>query len=442
MESSERRSGGLARKLGTFEAVTIGIGGMIGGAIFEAIGVAAGIAGPSLVLTFCLGAVMAALTGYSYGKLGARFPEAGGSFSYISRAFKGRGFRVMMGYLIWFAYIAAAALYSLGFTSYARVFLPWLPQPVVMLALVLGFTWVNLRGVKETGMAQNLMVSLKVSILLLLVSVGWGAVDFDNYVPLFPFGPANTLLAIGIIFIGYEGFDIIGTSGEELNDPAKQIPRSIFISIAIVSFLYISVSAVSIGVLGYRGLQEASAPLTAVAERSFGRMGAVVLGLGGVFSTASAFNAAMYGASRVAYSLGRNNVLPKKACELSRSAAPAVAIVSTGGLIALLAIASLASYEAVKFAASLSSASFMFVFLLVNLANYRLRHITRPNRWLMWTTIALYVFSMAILYVADPMSWLLVGAWVLAAFVLDFGLRSRLIGLFYYKEEELSQDLS
>jgi amino acid transporter len=438
MVAHERGEERLPRRLGTLEAVTIGIGGMIGGAIFEAIGVAAGMAGPSVVITFCFGALMASLTGYSYGKLGAKFPEAGGSFSYISRAFKGKSLRVLMGYLIWFAYISAAALYTLGFASYMRVFVPLVPDWFFAFGLVAAFTLVNLRGVKETGMAQNFMVSLKVLILLALVVVSLGSLHVDNFVPLFPFGVPSSLLALGIIFIGYEGFDIIGTSGEELKEPSKQIPRAIFLSIVVVSFLYISVSAVSIGVLGYDELRTSSAPLTRVALRAAGPLGALALGVGGVLSTASAFNAALYGASRISFSLSRSNVLPKQIGRLNRMASPYTAVAVTAVLAALLTTVSLLSEAAVKFAASLSSAAFIFVFLMVNLANYRLRHITKPHPAIMWLTICLYLLTMGLLYVADPTSWLFVGAWIAFALALDLLLRSKLIKWFYFGRGDYS----
>ncbi len=426
----------LARRLGLFEAVTIGIGGMIGGAIFEAIGVVAGIVGPSMVFSFAFAAVVAALTGYSYTKLGPMFPESGGSFTYIYRAFRGRFLSVFVGYMLWFSYAAASSLYALGFALYSHMFLGGIPDVLVAISLVIAFMGVNMMGVREMGVVQNLLVSTKVSVLVFLIGAALGRISSSNFEPMFPHGMFAVLLGSSVIFIGYEGFDIIGTSAEELKDPKKTIPRAIYISIAIVSTLYILVSLVSVGVVRYDFLAKHGAPLALVAEKSIGITGATILGLGGLISTASALNAALYGASRVAYNLSIHNILPKHFSRLSARSVPYVPIAITSLIIALLSSLSFSTPNGAKFASALSSASFMLIFFLVTLSNYRLRTVTRANTRLLQVTVALFILAMLLLLIEDPLSWTIVVGWVVLSLVADVLFRKYAARSFYYTPED------
>ncbi len=425
----------LARKLGLLEAVTIGIGGMIGGAIFETIGIVAGMVGPSIFLSFIFAAVLAAFTGYSYSKLGPTFPESGGSFTYIHKALRGRALSIFVGYMLWFSYAAASALYCVGFAFYLSFFLRDMPTFFTPFLLILGFVSLNMRGVKEAGMVQNVLVIIKVSTLAFLIAVGLKALNIDNFVPLFPNGYLAPLLGSAILFIGYEGFDIIGTSAEELKDPRKMIPRAIFLSIAIVATLYISVSIVSVGVLNYEILGHTRAPLIAVAEKAFGHVGMWVLAFGGVLSTASAFNAALYGASRIAFNLSHYNIMPRLMMKLNRNRAPFMAVILTGLLATLITVLGLTSEETVKFLSSLSSASFLLIFFLVTLSNYKLRHITKASTKVLKVAVVLFIFAMALLALADPTSWGVVITWIAVSLIIDRLLKWKMGDLYYYKKE-------
>lgn len=425
----------LARKLGLLEAVTIGIGGMIGGAIFETIGVVAGIVGPSIFLSFIFAAVIAGFTGYSYSKLGPTFPESGGSFTYIHKAFRGRALSVFIGYMLWFSYAAASALYSVGFAFYLSFFMGSSLTILTPFILIASFIFLNFRGVKEAGMVQNVLVLIKVSALAFLISVGLRAIEPVNFVELFPNGYLAPLLGSALIFIGYEGFDIIGTSAEELKNPRKMIPKAIFISISIVAFLYVSVSIVSVGVVNYEILGRTRAPLIAVAEKAFGHVGMWILAIGGVLSTASAFNAALYGASRIAFNLSHYNIMPKLMMKLNRAKAPYVAVLMTGLLATIITVMGLTSEETVKFLSSLSSASFLLIFFLVTLSNYKLRFMTKANVKILRVAIALFIFAILLLAFADPISWIVVILWITTSLLIDRFLKWKLSSLFYYKKK-------
>ena len=425
----------LARKLGLLEAVSIGIGGMIGGAIFEVIGLVAGMVGPSIFLSFSFAATIAALIGYSYSKLGPTFPESGGSFTYIHKALRGRALSVFVGYMLWFSYSAACALYSVGFAFYLSFFIKDVPPIFTPFLLILVFVLLNLRGVKEAGIIQSILVTIKVLSLVFLIVVGLRALNLDNFYPMFPNGFWAPLLGSAILFIGYQGFDIIGTSAEELKDPKRTIPKAIYLSIIIVAFLYIFVSIVSVGVVNYQELGAARAPLILVAERSFGITGMWILATGGVISTGSAFNAALYGASRIAYNLSYYNIMPKSMMKLNKSKAPYISVLSAGALTTVITVAGLTSEETVKFLSSLSSASFLLIFFLVTISNYKLRYLTKSNVKILKVAIVLCLFAMALLAFADPTSWVVVLSWIALSITVDKFLKWKMSKLYYHRKD-------
>jgi len=429
----------LKRQLGLFELVTMAIGGMIGGSIFVSIGVAVGMTGPSVPISFAVTAFLALLIGYSYSKLGPRYPEAGGSFSYISMAFHNRRVRIIVGYSVWFAYIAACALYVVGFAHYAAVLLP-LPQPLLIAMIVIPFTLLNVWGVKESARTQSVMVISKLAILMFFVVAGFFFIDTSNFDPLFPNGEFMVFMAVSVIFLGYQGFDIIGTAAEELRDPQRNIRRAIYISIAVVSIVYILVSLVTVGVMNWEELANADgeAPLVTIAEKTLGETGILVLSIGGVLSTASAFNAASFGASRIAYTLGRYQLMPKQFARLLHSRrTPHMALIYASTICAAIAIFGLFSPSGLATVASLSSSAFMVIFLMVTISSYRLRRETGSNPKILLFTIIMFVFVIVASIMADVTSWCLLLGWVVLIFVLDVLMRYFRVGWFIFRKRDL-----
>jgi len=428
----------LERRLRLFDAVTIGIGGMIGGAIFVAISVATEVTGPSVPISFAFCSLLAILTGYSYAKLAPKFPEAGGGFSYIRRAFKRRKISLSVGYTVWFAYVAACALYIVGFAGYAHSFIN-LPEYILAFLIIVPFTGLNIIGMRESAMTQNIIVTAKILILAVLVIFGFFYIDASNFVNPFPKGVGAIFIASAAIFIGYQGFDIIGNTAEEIRNPERNIKRAIYISIAIVSILYISVSIVAVGAVHYTVIvEEPEAPLSKVAEGFMGDWGAKLLGVGGLLSTASAYNAALYGASRISFTLGRYHLMPKQVVWLSGKSIPVQAILLASISSALLGIYGIISSSGLERVASLSSATFLIVFLLVAIANYRLRKITLANKNIIYLTVALYIVMMVSSMILDFWTWIMLIVFVSLIYVVDILLRKFFIPWFYFEKDDFS----
>ena len=385
----------LSRDLSLFTITMIGVGGMIGAGIFVLTGIAAGVAGPALVLVFLLNGIVTTLTAVSYAELGSAFPEAGGGYLWVKEGLGGaQGF--LAGWMSWFAHVAAGSLYALAFGRFASELwtmanLPTLGYSISQLTLgfmtliIAGFTILNYLGASETGTVGNIVTLTKVGILGLFVLFGILAMlRTDAWVTRFttgflPNGPLSIVVAMGLTFIAFEGYEIIAQSGEEAIDPKRNIPRAIFGAIAIAVTIYLLVSITAIGATvapeGMRAYEylgeKKEVAVIEVAQQVFPwAIGGLVLLFSGLVSTMSALNATTYSSSRVSFAMGRDHNLPSLFARVHpRRHTPHWAVVFSGGL--MIVIAWSLPIEDVAAAADIM---FLLLFLQVNVAVMTLRH--------------------------------------------------------------------
>jgi amino acid transporter len=384
----------LSRDMGPFTITMIGVGGMIGAGIFVLTGIAAGVAGPALVLAFLLNGLVTLLTAMSYAELGSAFPVAGGSYRWVKQGLGGtQGF--LAGWMSWFANVLAASLYALAFGRFASELWLIAGMPTLGLSLhqmtlglmtliILAFVVVNYRGASETGAVGNIVTVAKVIILgtfvvFGLIAMGRTDVWFDRFTSGFmPNGFMGVLLAMGLTFIAFEGYEIIAQSGEEVVDPKRNIPRAIFRAILIAVVIYMLVGITAIGaIIPPAGIQahEFLAMMKEVAIVEVARqvmpfgMGAVILLISGVVSTMSALNATTYSSSRVSFAMGRDHNLPSLFAFIHPSRhTPQWAVIGSGVLMLIFAWS--LPLESVAAAASVM---FLLLFLQVNMAAMTLR---------------------------------------------------------------------
>jgi amino acid transporter len=404
MSNQEQRS--PQADLGLLDATMIGMGAMIGAGIFVLTGLAADIAGPAAILVFALNGVVTAFTGLSYAELASAIPKSGGGYAFVREIFDDL-VSFIMGWMLWFAYMIAGALYALGFApnfiELLHVYFPGtVPPPdaaeaiellgVVPLPVAFAFVAVlllvalNAVSTAASGSAETVFTLIKVSILVVFVFFGFstGAVDTAQLQPLFPEGtsPASILPAMGLTFIAFEGYDLITTVTEEVENPRENIPKAIFVSLVATVVVYLAVVFVAIGTIGARGpgsLAEAGEAGIARAATSFmpqlpviGEGGALIV-FGAVFSTLTALNAVVIASSRVAFSMGREGqLLPRIGQIHHRFGTPFVAILLSA--VVMLASVFLPTEEV----GNLSSLFFLLSFVVVNVAVIRLRR-ERPN---------------------------------------------------------------
>jgi len=400
-------------ELGLLDATMIGMGAMIGAGIFVLTGLAAEIAGPAALLVFVLNGVVTAFTGLSYAELAASIPKSGGGYAFVREIFDDFP-SFIMGWMLWFAYMIAGALYALGFApnflELLHVLFGGVPAPDkvgavaipgigvgvpagvgLAFAAVAFFVVLNAASTAASGSVETIFTITKVAILLVFVGFGFLSASgsagefsftFRNFDPLFPEdgGPFAILPAMGLTFIAFEGYDLITTVTEEVENPRENIPKAIFVSLAATVVVYVAVVTVAIGTLGAGGLAEAGEAGIAQAATTFmptvpgvGINGGAVIVFGAVFSTLTALNAVVIASSRVAFSMGREGqLLPSIGRIHHRYGTPFVAILASA--VVMLGSVVLPTQSA----GNMSSLFFLLSFVVVNGAVIKLRR-ERPD---------------------------------------------------------------
>ena len=455
---SQRFRVSLSRDLGLFDVTMIGVGAMIGAGIFGLTGIAAGVAGPvGLLLAFFLNGVVTSMTGLTYAELGSAYPQAGGGYAWVKEGLS-RIFGFYAGWISWFSHSVACSLYAVLFGTFFVELLQMAGIPLdgevllfgltteevavkafaVLVALV--FVIINVRGSSETGLIGNIITVFKVVVLGLLVFFGLRAMMnlpnwADNFLrdpsPL-PNGIGGVVLAMGLTFVAFEGYEIIAQSGEEVKDPGRNIPRAIFLAIAIVVVIYLAVALVSIGALqqntglpNWIYLGENGERAMVETARAIMPYGALIMVLGGLASTMSALNATVYSSSRVSFAMGRDRDLPAIFGRIhSRNKTPYLAIWISGILIMLVAV-----WLPVADVASGASITFLLLFLMVNIALIRMRKthpdLKRPFRaplvpWLQYLSIAAQLVLAIELAKLSPIAWVVTGIWLALGLVVYY----------------------
>jgi len=361
--------------LGLKELVAMGVGGMVGGGIFSVLGLSVGLAGHAAPLAFALGGLIALLTGWSYARLGLSFRSDGGSFTYLEHTFRHRNLAALGGWLLLVGYIGTLALYAYTFGVYGAVMLgdadhgsPM--QHVLESGILLTFLGVNLYGVKAAGHTEDIIVLIKVLILSLFAVTGLVYVKPDHLLPVFDQGELGVLMGAALIFVAYEGFELIPNAVDETEDPGRNLPRAILLSILITIAIYILVSLVAVGNLLPAEIVKNKEYALAVAARPFlGHAGFVLIGLGALLSTASAINATLFGTARLGKVMAEDEALPHIFSMRERTrdihwvslciiSAVTLVFVNLGDLAIISAFA---------------SSTFLLIFACINMSAFRLR---------------------------------------------------------------------
>ncbi|HGX94151.1 MAG TPA: amino acid permease, partial [Candidatus Tenderia sp.] len=304
-------------KLDLKQVIAMGVGAMVGGGIFSVLGLAIVQAGHAAPIAFALGGVIALLTGWSYARLGLVFRSDGGSFTYLEKAFGRGNIAGIGGWLLLVGYIGTMGLYAYTFGVYGSALLGGgtdehqAMHHLLASLVLLAFLGVNLYGVKETGTAELLIVTIKVLILFLFAAIGLYFVKTDYVLPVFNNGHLGVLMGAALIFVAYEGFELIPNAVNEMENPERNLTRGILWSIGITIAIYVLVSLVAVGNLLPEEIARYQEYALAVAAKPFlGEAGFMLIGLAALFSTASAINATLFGTARLGAEMARAKQLP------------------------------------------------------------------------------------------------------------------------------------
>ncbi|WP_049921116.1 amino acid permease [Halopiger djelfimassiliensis] len=385
----------LAKDLGLFSALAVGIGTMIGAGIFVLPGAAAQEAGPIVVLSFLIGGSVAMINALSVSELGTAMPKAGGGYYYINRAL-GPLFGSISGMGDWMGLAFASAFYCIGFGGYLTdlfegvvVTVPGVGAVELLPTIVLGplvlsdiqvgaliagvvFVGVNYIGAKETGGVQTAIVTLLLGILTVFAVVGyfsfdWGTVLVDGSVA--PLGYGEVLPGAALVFVSYLGYAKIATIGEELKNPGRNLPIAIIGSVAIVMCIYAILVGLMVGIIPYDAISEKT-PMSDVAEIIFagnlGVVGITSITLAALLATASSANASILASARINFAMGRDKIVSNWLNEIHpRFATPYRSIAVTGGMIVVFIAVLGGQLEVLAKAASVLH---LIVYALINAA--------------------------------------------------------------------------
>ncbi len=275
LRQSEGNEHGLKRTLGPFSITLLGIGAIVGTGIFVLTGVAAAkYAGPGLILSFVVAAIVSGLAAICYAEFASTVPIAGSAYTY-SYATLGELIAWIIGWDLILEYAVGAAAVSIGWSGYIVDFLKGtfgIAVPKALSAspfsggiinlpaflIILLVTALLVIGTSESTRVNNVIVGIKLAVIVFFLVVGFGHINTANWIPFLPYGAGGIFRGAAIIFFAYIGFDQISTSAEEARNPSKDLPIGIFLSLLVCTSLYILVTAVLTGMVKYTQLDVAS----------------------------------------------------------------------------------------------------------------------------------------------------------------------------------------
>ena len=361
------------RYVSTREAAFIGVGAMVGAGIFSLLGSAGAVAGAAVWLSFLLAGGIAALQGYSFAKLGSRYPTAGGLLEYVNRGYGVGHVATTTAWLTFGANLIITAMVALSFGSYASSALAggnevW--HKLFAIGLVVVMTALNAAGSTLVAKVQSAIVFVVVGILGAFAVVTIVNIEPTNLAPSTYPGIQQIVSSVALTFFAFLGFGVVTFTAKDLRDPHRQLPRAMTIAIGLATIVYV---AVSLGVFGTLTVDEViAAGPTAIAEAAkpvLGDAGYWLITVTALFATSGATNAGLYPA------MGLSDHL------VSTGQFPAFMAGRTGGvhnglLIVAVGVIALVAFFSLNAIASIGSAVALMIFALVTAGHLRIRSAT------------------------------------------------------------------
>ncbi len=416
-----------SHQIGLKEAMAIGIGGMVGGGIFAVLGLAVALAKGGTPLSFLIAGLIALVTSYSYSKLSMAYPDRGGTVKFVNQGFGIGIFSGGINNLLWVSYIIMLALYASAFGSYAPNLFQLtdnanLDTHIYASAIIILATAINYYSITVVGKIESIAVVVKLVILLSFVAIGvYGLMDSPHINQLstaFWESPFHLLTAGMVIFVAYEGFELIANAAPDIKDPQNNIPKAYFGSVIFVIILYVVIAAVTVGSLAFDQIASAEDYVLAEAAKPMlGQAGFTIITIAALISTFSAINASLYGGSRVNYEIAEDDELPH-AFTFQFWNQPIGLLITA---IATLIVVNTLELESISTAGSVG---FLLIFAVVNFVGYRLAKPINGNLWIaLIGTIACTLALLALVvqqYATNKTNVLIAIGIILACFIFEF----------------------
>ena len=355
----------LDRQLGYLDAVGIGFGAIVGAGIFVVTGVAAELAGASLLVALVIAGFAAAFNALSSAELAARYPQSGGTYEYGYQLL-GPWPGFIAGWVFLGSKIAAAGVVALGLGAYASILVPGLDPRMLAIGAVVVFTVLNYVGVRRTSRVNLAIVAVSLGSLIVFAAAGAGSFRMANLQPFMPAGWGGVFEASAILFFAYTGYARIATLGEEVRDPKRTIPRAIITTIVSASLLYVAVAAVAVGAVGAGALAGNPAPLAEAAGTRAWLT--TVVAAGAVTAMLGVILSQILGLSRMVFAMARRADLPPALAAVHpRFGTPHRAVLAVGAAAAIVA-----AFGTLQTVAAAASFAILVYYGIANLSALRL----------------------------------------------------------------------
>ncbi|MFH5801886.1 amino acid permease [Haladaptatus sp. CMAA 1911] len=355
----------LERDLGLYATITISIGAMIGSGIFVLPGLAAAKTGPSVILAYLLAGLIVLPAALSKAEMATALPEAGGTYLFIDRAM-GPLPGTIAGIGAWFSLVFKSAFALVGLGAYLLLLVNISGGLLTGVGIGLGILLiiVNIIGVKQTGRLQAGIVSFVLLVLVGFVADGMTYVDHSQYHPFLTHGDSGLLAATGFVFVSYAGVTKIASVAEEVENPGRNIPIAILVSVLVMMLVYTLTVFVIVGVVPAPELQTKHnlTPMAQAAEAFAGPLGGLVLAIIAVLALTSMANAGVLSSSRYPLAMSRDSLAPPQFSEISEQFKTPIYSIEFTGLLLLFLIA----FVPVVDLAKLASAFQILVFIFIN----------------------------------------------------------------------------
>ncbi len=386
-----------AKKMSYWEVVSIGIGGMVGGGIFAVLGLSVDLTHGGAPVAFLLAGIVALVTSYSYTRLSVTFPSQGGTVAFLDRAFGPGLLTGSTNILLWISYIVMLSLYSYAFGSYGASLFPasshelW--KHLLISGSIIGITGLNLLSARLIGEAEDWIVLIKLVILVLFIGIGIWGIDGARLAPSAWAPPFHVVAGGMIIFLAYEGFELMANSADDVRRPEKTLPRAFYSAVGFVIILYVLIAIVTVGTLPVARIVDARDYALAEAARPFlGQTGFLLITVAALLSTASAINATLYGSARLSYVIAKDGELPS-VLEKKIWNEPIEGLFITSGLTLL--VANLVDLSSIS---TMGSVGFLLIFAAVNGANAKLAGQTQSKSWFSLLGVVLCLAALGSLF--------------------------------------------
>jgi APA family basic amino acid/polyamine antiporter len=422
LETAAKKS--LVRQLGAFQLTMLGIGAVIGTGIFVLTSVAANKAGPGMMYSFVIAAVVCALTALIYAEIAAMVPVSGSAYTY-SYAVLGEFIAWLVGWALILEYAVAAGAVAVGWSGYINGFLREMgaglplaltagPADTITLAdgtiakggfnllafmISLVVTWLLVIGTSKSAKVNAVLVSIKVAALTVFVILAIQHVDVANFSPMLPNGWGTPLSSTGVlgaaasIFFAYVGFDAVSTAAEETKNPNRNIPIGLIGSLAVCTVFYLLVAYAATGAVGAQpggALSMSKEPLAFVLrEIGYPRVGNWVA-MAAIIALPSVILMMIYGQTRILFVMSRDGLMPRMFSKIHpRFHTPHVVTIVTG-----IAVSLFAAVFPVDKLADISNSGTLFAFFVVALGVMILRS-SQPDRFRPFRTPFIWVIGPA-----------------------------------------------